>query len=64
MAFGFLSEKGFEGGAGVNDTTVWCQSRVVTEPAGETKSFRAGQNQKPPAKVAFFFLYFNTEVTP
>jgi len=34
----FIRETGLEGGAVVNDTTVWCQSRGVTEPAGETKS--------------------------
>jgi len=38
FVFDIIRETGLEGEAVVNDTTVWCQSRGVTEPAGETKS--------------------------
>ena len=34
----FFVMKGLEGGAVVNDSLNGCQSRGVTEPAGETKS--------------------------
>ena len=44
---------GFEGGAGVNDMPVACQSRGVTEPAGENDS-RCGCQSKKNALGAFF----------
>ncbi|MBR2293782.1 MAG: hypothetical protein IKA44_05695 [Clostridia bacterium] len=34
----------------MNDTTVWCQSRGVTEPAGETDSRYSLQSAVPTAK--------------
>ncbi|MBQ8332139.1 MAG: hypothetical protein IJX94_06555 [Clostridia bacterium] len=34
----------------MNDTTVWCQSRGVTEPAGETDSRYSLQQAVPAPK--------------
>ena len=42
----FFVKKGIEGGAVVNDTTVWCQSRGVTEPAGERNPLRRAKKAK------------------
>ena len=40
----------------MNDTTVWCQSRGVTEPAGETKSRFSHQKKKVGNRLPSFFV--------
>ena len=40
----------------MNDTTVWCQSRGVTEPAGEKNPFGQAKKKKT-ALAVFLFLY-------